>query len=196
MQSIRKNYNTVGKILLTALIIAALGGFVLIQNNGITVVETRSLYSEQVNNATHQAQRADLIVTGTVEKVTEGKWDTANNRRPENITRENLDNIHHDVRIDVNETIKGKSRDSVTVRVDSGIVDGYIKNKPSGPDYEEGEKVLVFLYRWEGDYKTVADRYGKFDLSQEIINRENAPEKFQQSINTSSLIEQLRERYN
>ncbi|PSH01952.1 MAG: hypothetical protein BRC27_00325 [Nanohaloarchaea archaeon SW_10_44_10] len=166
--------------MLVALIVAALGGFVLIQNNGIMKAETSTIYFEQVHNATHQAQRADLIVTGTVEKVSEGKWGTANNQRPENITRENLRNIHHDVRIDVNETIKGKDRDLVTVRVDSGTVDGYTKNKPSA-DYDEGEKVLVFLYRWEGDYKTVADRYGKFDLSQE---------------DTSSLIEQLRERYN
>ncbi|PSG98808.1 MAG: hypothetical protein BRC29_01625 [Nanohaloarchaea archaeon SW_7_43_1] len=195
MQFIRQELRHGRKIMLIALIVAAFGGFVLIQNNGVMKANTRSLYSEQVHNATHQAQRADLIVTGTVEKVSDGKWSTPNNRRPENITNENLDNIHHDVRIDVNETIKGEDRDWVTVRIDSGTVDGYTNNKPSA-DYDEGEKVLVFLYRWEGNYKTVADNHGKFDLSKEIIDRENAPEKFQQSINTSSLIEQLRETYN
>lgn len=154
------------------------------------------IWHEDVHNLTHNANKSDFIVTGTVADVGGGKWGTPSGERPEGeIGLKEIEGIHHVVTIDVNETFKAPEKDRIRIRVNSGSKGLYLHENRYAPDYNEGEEVLVYVQRWEGNYETLNMKYSKFNIDQEVIRKPDAPEKFRQRIKVSELLGNLRERY-
>lgn len=175
--------------------IVGFGNAGLITNlHGGGTVYTDAFWSADVWNLSNTAEESDLIVTGEVIHVSDAKWNNSKGLRPENITPEDVKSIYHNVVIDVNETIKGPDKNRVTIQVNTGKIGRYKRQKSSAPDYEEGEKVLVYIQKWQGHYQTFNQKYGKFNIEQKTITR-NAPEKYQQEIDITALIDRQREKY-
>lgn len=157
-------------------------------------VQTSTFWSGEAWNLSSTAEDADLIVTGEVTDVSSAEWNTSDDLRPENITSKDIEGIHHYATINVNEMLKGSKKDRIRIRVNSGEVGRYSKMSSSTPKYREGEKVLVYVQRWQGHYETFNQKYGKFNLENEIITQD-APEGHSQRINITELIRQHREKY-
>jgi hypothetical protein len=111
---------------------------------------------------------SDLIVTGQVKEIMKSKWSNEDLARGENIR--NI--LQTDIVVFVDEVIEGTlDQKAVTVRINKGEDAKTIVYSDGYPDFNAGEKVLLFLARDNSDVKTEEDYYvltgmrqGKFDL--------------------------------
>lgn len=120
---------------------------------------------------------SDLIITGTVTKINESKWSN-----PEKI-KDKRNVLQTDVEIEIDDILLGEYDLGIAVvRVNKGydkktrikyISDGY-------PDFYEGENVLIFLARDDGDLKTDENYFvtvgmyqGKWSLDKESEKIDN-----------------------
>lgn len=157
-------------------------------------VQTSTFYSSNVWNLSNSAEKSDIIITGEVTQVKNAEWNTSNGERPDNITSEDIASIHHNVVIDIEEVIKGPEKDRITLRVDTGRIGRYDIQSANAAKYQEGEKVLVYVQRWRGHYQTFGQKYGKFNLDNEVIEREvNGP--YRETLNLTRVIERQKRLY-
>jgi hypothetical protein len=82
------------------------------------------------------ARDADAVVVGTVTAI-EGEWGP------------NLNFIHSNITLQVERTLRGQTDDTITLRNPGGIVGGEGQLAHGVAEFEIGEKVLIFLTRWE-----------------------------------------------
>ncbi len=127
---------------------------------------------------------SDLIITGTVTKINESKWSN-----PEKI-KDKRNVLQTDVEIEIDDILLGEyDLNTAVVRVNKGydkktktryISDGY-------PDFYEGENVLIFLARDDGDLKTDENYFvtvgmiqGKWSCDKETgkIDNDKTPENY------------------
>ncbi len=119
---------------------------------------------------------SDLIVTGEVSQIKESKWSNPDLKRGENIR--NL--LQTDIVIKVNDVLYGEERKEIIVRNDKGEDETTVVIDSAVPDYEIGEKVLLFLMRDDSDvatgeeyYVTVGMKQGKYTIDKNIAKRPN-----------------------
>ncbi len=74
--------------------------------------------------------------------------------------------IFTDVTIEITDRISGYVPDAtITIQIPGGTIDGLEMVCPDAPRYEKGEKVLVFLRRFNGCCWNVAWAFGKYTLT-------------------------------
>lgn len=194
MQSTKKTRTFKATLTLIGLVVI-LSPIVLIGNNKDTVtVKSDPLYSEQVFNITNKINKADLIIIGTVSNTGSGELDDPK-KSYSNLTMDEMNNIHHMVKIDIDKVLKGPEKTAVHVRVDTGKVGRYVKKQSSSPEYKEGQKVLVFLQKRKDTYHTLFGEHGYFSFEKQIIERNNAPPQFREKVNLTKLISKIEEKY-
>ncbi len=156
--------------------------------------QTSTFYSAQAWNLSNSAEKSDMIITGEVAEVRNAEWNTSSGERPEKITSEDIAGIHHEVVIDIEEVIKGPEKDRIELTVDTGQIGRYNVQSSSAAEYREGERVLVYVQKWKGHYQTFGQKYGKFNLDEEVISRDvNGP--YKEEINLTRVIERQKRLY-
>ncbi|HEX7137714.1 MAG TPA: hypothetical protein VF219_07705 [Vicinamibacterales bacterium] len=71
------------------------------------------------------------------------------------------------------EAIKGNAGDVVQVHEPGGVLDDEAVLIPGVPDFEDGERVLLFLYQREGGEYTVSDLHlGSFHFAKDVVGEE------------------------
>lgn len=112
---------------------------------------------------------SDLIICGTVLDFLDSKWSN------EGFVRSGISNIlQTDVIISIDDIIYGDcENDTVAVRINKGEDENTIVYSDGYPDFEIGEKVLLFLARDDSDVATDEDYYvicgmlqGKYNLDE------------------------------
>jgi len=156
-----------------------------------SVVEETSIFSAQVSNLTHLQNEADLIVEGRVVEIGDAEWDTPTGSRPENVSREDVTEIHREVRLDVTRVLKGEPRETVNVRVSGGKTSTYDLRDSSAPNFTKNEEVILFLREYQGEFIVYGGENGKLQADQ-IVER-NVFEEFQSTVNTTRLADEIAE---
>lgn len=112
---------------------------------------------------------SDLIIEGIVQEIGQSKWSN-----PELIEgKRNV--LQTDITVSINNIISGDySSDAAVVRIDKGYDEesNTVVKSNGYPDFTEGEQVILFLSRDDGDLATDEDyfvltgmRQGKWELS-------------------------------
>jgi hypothetical protein len=158
-------------------------------------VVTSAVYADHVQNLSHLANDADSIVIGKVSKVGPAEWRTETGTKPDDVARKDIKEIHHPVTVEVSETFKGSERQQVILQVPGGTVGNYTAKVLNAPGFKQDEEVLLYLRKQNGHYVVLAQKYGKFNVEDETINRPEVEERFQKTLNVSELKSDLRSRY-
>ena len=98
---------------------------------------------------------SDLIVTGSVAKILPSKWSNEDLSRGEDV--QNI--LQTDIVVNVDNILSGDCEDTVTVRIDKGEDEKTVVHSDGYPDFEENERVLLFLARDDSDTATDEDYY-------------------------------------
>lgn len=112
---------------------------------------------------------SDLIIEGIVQEIGQSKWSN-----PE-LTEGKRNVLQTDITVSINNIISGDySSDAAVVRIDKGYDEesNTVVESNGYPDFTEGEQVVLFLSRDDGDLATDEDyfvltgmRQGKWELS-------------------------------
>lgn len=95
------------------------------------------------------ARQADSVVVGTVTAI-ESEWGP------------DLDFIHTNVTLQVERSFYGKTASTIVLRNPGGIVGGVGQLAHGAAEFQVGERVIVFLTRWEdGTPKVLGYAQGK-----------------------------------
>jgi hypothetical protein len=95
------------------------------------------------------ARESDRIVVGTVTGI-EGEWDPT------------LNFIRSNVTLDVEQSLRGQSPDTIVLRNPGGYVGGMAQTAQGVAEFEVGERVVVFLTTWaDGTPKVLGYVQGK-----------------------------------
>lgn len=154
-----------------------------------SVVEKTQLWMERVNNLSHLSRESDLVVVGHATTVGEASWNTPDGAAPEQVGPE--DTAYHTVRFKVERVLRGESSSAVSVRVEGGTVGDVTVNAVSAPQFETGERTVLFLTAIDseyGGYKVTDMEHGKLSIENGVIRRE-VPEGYTERIELGSLSE-------
>lgn len=95
-------------------------------------------------------------------------------------------NIYTFITLAVDQTIKGKTEGEVVIRVFGGEIDGSRLVVEDAPQFQSGERLVVFLNKEEDDkFRVVGGFQGKFTIDENDIVSGNVPlEQFIDQIKT------------
>jgi hypothetical protein len=152
-------------ILFAAMFIGAFGTYQLFGHKVIRVEGTMA-YKSNVE----LIDESEIIIKGKVKEVLPSKWSKVNPEISNNV--QNI--IQTDISINIDEVYKGipYNDKNVIVRIDKGEI-GRTKVVSEGyPDFRNGEEVILFLSKDDGDLANVSENYyvltgmsqGKFSL--------------------------------
>lgn len=118
---------------------------------------------------------SDAIIKGSVAQILDSKWSNPNFERGKDISNV----LQTDIVVNVDEVYEGSiSKNTVIVRINKGEDENTIVHSEGYPDFEAGEKVILFLSRDDSDVATDEDyyvltgmKYGKYTLKEN--NNEN-----------------------
>jgi hypothetical protein len=105
--------------------------------------------------------RADAILVG---EVTDGSC-----------YQEDEGNIYTQVTLSVEQTIKGETKEAVSVRVPGGELNGQTLWVEDAPSFQAGERAVVFLEEREGILTVVGGFQGKFTIDNNNMVSGNMP---------------------
>jgi len=140
-----------------------------------------NFYAESVYNTSSLAQQSDLVVTGEVSDI-KTRFSEGNE-------------IVRDVEIKIEEVLKGEEKNSLEVRAKGGKIGDYKSVSSTAPSFRQNEKVLLFLADMDRGYVVKGGEYGKLNIENGIIEREDIPEKYDQRLNLTELTDEIRSKY-
>lgn len=166
-------------IMVTIFALGAISGFVGNEHLGSDPVrgETHTLVNPEAFEIGNLVRSSDTVVRGNVTGVGEGRWDTEDGERPENLRNAE---IYHFVNVSVEETLKDKAEDEITIRVRGGMADGITMQVDRAPQFYEGDRVILPLNE-EGEYYTVAgEKFGALEQTSEGLIRRDVPPRYRE----------------
>jgi len=105
--------------------------------------------------------RADSILVGEVTDI--------------DCHQEGEGNIYTLVTLSVEQTIRGETKEAVSVRVPGGELDGQTLWVEDSPSFQMGERAAVFLEEHEGIFTVVGGFQGKFTIDSNNTVSGNTP---------------------
>lgn len=145
-----------------------------------TEIRDSPLFDVQMHNISHLSDGADTVVVGEVEDIGEPQWSTRTGEKPMHVTRN--DEIYRNIHIKTEQVLKGEEKDELTIRVRGGERDNITYTAGESPEFEEGERVILFLTDQEDYYSIRGRQIGKMQISEDNKIEREVPSEYIENI--------------
>jgi len=169
-------------LLITAFVFGVAAGAAATQLANLNITSERpvvgsqnNLWQEQIWNVSYLESNSDLVIKGTVTEIHNSQWSTADGERPEDLGR---NTIHHNVEIDVEQTLMGEKVENLTLRVNGGTVGNSTMISQDSPSFAEGDEAIMFIEYENGHYELYGKAHGVFYISGDEAVRRKAPPEY------------------